>query len=293
LDVVDTQLHLGRGKIDATLEAMDAVGITSVLIDEYWGGWTAENPPHIQPGFKLPNGAWRAQTPTSEEAANLHPDRFAYLVRVDREDPDLACVMRLAGSAPHARAVRIQPAWTVDEARAFGEGAYDELFALAQRYALPVFMFIPGYVELTPRYLAKHPELTLIVDHCGMGFPQAARERPAAERERVLSAAYFDEVLRLADYPNACLKWAHAQERFGAHDYPYEPLRPLLRRALDAFGADRVMWASDSTTVPGHSWSDLLHAVRDDPGLSADEKAGVLGRTARRVLDWPAADASD
>ena len=42
----------------------------------------------------------------------------------------------------------------------------------------------------------------------------------------------------------------------------------------------------------GHRWSDLLHYLRDDPELSPAEKQWILGRSARRVLNWaPAAPA--
>jgi predicted TIM-barrel fold metal-dependent hydrolase len=289
LDIVDAQLHVGRDAIAPTLAAMDALGIRGVVIDEFWGVFGGEDPTHIAPGFKLPNGAWRATCPTAEIASALHPDRFAYLVRVDRRDPDLEAVMRVIASAPGARAIRIQPVWTMAEARAMADGAYEPLFALADRHRLPVFAFIPGFVELLVPYLTKFPELSVVVDHTGMPFAGIPPDRPEDEARRVASPAYFDQVLRLADFPNAALKWAHAQARFGVADYPYAALRPFLRRAVDAFGPKRVMWASDETVIPDHSWSDLLHAVRDDLGLTADEKAGVLGGAVRRLLDWPAA----
>jgi predicted TIM-barrel fold metal-dependent hydrolase len=288
MDIVDAQVHVGRGSIAATLAAMDALGVSGVMIDEFWGTREGDDPTHIAPGFRLPNGAWRATCPTAEEACAVHPDRFAYLVRVDRRDPDLACLMRVIGSTPHARAVRVQPVWTMDEARAFADGAYDEVFQLADRHGLAVCLFMPGFAELLAPYLAKFPQVTFVVDHCGMAFPRIPPDRPEDERRRVEQLSYFDEVLRLAAHPNAALKWSHVQNRFGAKDFPYEPVRPILRRAVDAFGAERLLWASDHTVIPNHSWSDMLHAVRDDPGLSAEEKAWILGGSARRIFDWPA-----
>jgi hypothetical protein len=51
-----------------------------------------------------------------------------------------------------------------------------------------------------------------------------------------------------------------------------------------------MIWASDKTVLhPPISWSDLVHYLRDDPELSQDEKEWILGRTARRVFNWPAA----
>jgi L-fuconolactonase len=289
MDIVDGQVHVGRGEIDATLAAMDALGIRSMLIDEFWGTWGGSHPAHIDPGYLLPNGAWRAAWPTAEEASILHPDRFSYIVRIDPRDPQLEAVMRLAGSSPHARAFRVQPVWTLEEAAGFAQGSYDELFALAEDIGKPVCLFVPGYVELLPRYLQRYPRLTFVIDHCGMGFPNIPAGRPPEEAARSQDPAYFTKVQELAGQANVALKWGHAQARFGATSYPYEPLRPLLRSAIEAFGAQRIFWASDHSVQPQFSWSDLLHGLRDDPEFDLTEKTWLLGQSAREVFDWPAA----
>jgi predicted TIM-barrel fold metal-dependent hydrolase len=287
IDIVDAQIHLGCGAAQPTLGAMDALGITAVLVDEFWGEWVSEDRTQITPGYRLPNGSWRAATPTAEQASILHPDRFSYVVRIDRRDPELASLMRVLASSPHARAVRLQPVWTLEEAAHFAGGGYDHVFELAGACGLPVFLFIPGYVELVARYASKFTEVNFVIDHCGMGFPGIPPDRPGDEARSALDPSYFDVVLRLAEYPNVALKWSHAQDRFGEHEYPYRSLRPLLRRAIDAFGANRLLWASDHTVIRGHTWSDLLHYLRDDPGLSAEEMQWILGGSARQILNWP------
>jgi predicted TIM-barrel fold metal-dependent hydrolase len=291
MDIVDGQLHVGRGKIDSTLEAMDALGIKSVIIDEYWDtGLGDKNPSHIQPGHELPNGAWRAAWPTATEAALRYPDRFAFLVRIDRLDPQLESVMRVVGSTPNALAFRLQPLWTKDEAAAFASFAYEPLFDIAQEIGLAVCLFIPGHVELLVPYLKKYPRLRFVVDHCGMGFAGLPSFRPEPEASFSTTPAYFERVLELAQFPNVALKWSHAQDRFGAPDYPYAPLRPYLRCAIEAFGANRLIWASDKTVLPHHRWSDMLHYLRDSPDLSRDEKEWILGRAARKIFNWPVAE---
>ena len=37
-------------------------------------------------------------------------------------------------------------------------------------------------------------------------------------------------------------------------------------------------------------WGEALFSIRHSPSLSEDEKAAMLGRTARRILNWPAPD---
>jgi hypothetical protein len=52
------------------------------------------------------------------------------------------------------------------------------------------------------------------------------------------------------------------------------------------------MWASDYTmTRHRANWGETLFSIRDSPALSDDEKAAILGRTARRILNLPKPDA--
>jgi predicted TIM-barrel fold metal-dependent hydrolase len=287
MDVVDAQVHLGRGKIDATLEAMDALGIRTVVIDEFWGTGPGTHFSHIDPGHRLPNGAWRATWPVSLEAVQLHPQRFAFLARIDPRDPQLESVMRVAGSTPNCCAFRIQPVWTEAEAQGFASGSYDRLFEIAQEIGLPVCVFIPGYVELLEPHVKKFPGVNFIIDHCGLGFAMLPPVRPKAEHDFAATPAYFAQVLALAAYPNVALKFSHAQDRFGVQDYPYAGLFPYLRQAIAAFGAERVIWASDKTVIPAHSWSNLLNYLRDSPELTATEKEWILGGSARKIFNLP------
>jgi predicted TIM-barrel fold metal-dependent hydrolase len=286
MDIVDAQLHLGPGMIDPILEAMNCLGIRSVLIDEFWINRLDQAPTQIDPGYRLPNGAWRALYPVAQLASLLHPERFSYFVRVERQDPDLESLMRLVASAPQARAFRVLATWTVEEAQAFVAGGYEPLLDIAQDVGLPVCLFIPGHVEFLPQYLRKFPSLTFVIDHCGMGMPHQPPGRPEAEERRALSIEYFDEVLRLAEYPNVVMKLSHAPFLFRAQQFPYDSARKQVRRAIEAFGAPRLLWASDKTVIRDHPWSDLLNYIKHDPELSPEEKEWILGRSARRVFKW-------
>jgi hypothetical protein len=47
--------------------------------------------------------------------------------------------------------------------------------------------------------------------------------------------------------------------------------------ALDAFGAERMMWASDVTSnQTGETWAELLFAVVENPELSGPEREWLL-----------------
>jgi predicted TIM-barrel fold metal-dependent hydrolase len=76
---------------------------------------------------------------------------------------------------------------------------------------------------------------------------------------------------------------------FETPGYPGEGLWPIMRKAIDRFGAERLMWASDvSANQTGETWAELLFGVLANPYLSPHERECILGRTIRKWLDWPA-----
>jgi len=164
MDIVDAQYHFGPGRIDETLAAMDALGIAAVLIDEYWSGYE----PPGSPSVVLGAGVRRNLQPTSQLASILYPERFSYLVRLDREDPEVTSLIRLARDAPGARAVRITPGTSRREAAEFARGGYDAICAAACDAGLPLFMFVPGQPRDVVAVAQKFPALKLVVDHCGL-----------------------------------------------------------------------------------------------------------------------------
>jgi len=297
MDIVDSQVHLGPGRASEMVAALDALGIRSVLIDEWWMG----TPGHPYYGVGEGGKAIRTTSPTAELACWNWPGRFSYLVRVDRRDPDLHTVVKLARDNPHVRALRISPGMSRAEIAAFGAGEDDPVFAAAADFGFPIFVQIAGNCHLLKRYVEKYPSVKIIICHTGMppgpklapiigqmeGLPDSAAywEKVAAEpRDQA-----FDKVLRAADHPNVALKWAHAPTMFGAPGYPNAGTRPYLRKALSAFGAERIMWASDiSANQTGESWAELIFAIAENPELSANEREWILGRTARKWLDWAA-----
>jgi L-fuconolactonase len=285
MDILDAQVHIGPGRIEETLAAMDALGIRAILIDEYWLGRKGGDP-----AYSVPNGARRPVQPTAELAALMYPERFSYLVRLDRKDKDVTSVIRMARDAPHARALRITPGIWPDEVAAFAAGEYAAICAAACDCGLPLFMFVPERPRDVVQYARKFPSLRIVIDHCGVLsnlMRQTLGAGAAVSREVVL--ARFEEVMSLAELPNVALKWAHAPAMFETPVYPGKGLWPILRKALQRFGASRIMWASDiSANQTGESWAMLLFGMLGNEDLSPAERAAVLGGTARAWLDWPA-----
>jgi len=293
MEIVDSQIHLGPGGIDEMVKALDALGIASVLVDEWWMG----TPGHP---FHMVGDVMRTVSPTVEQACWQYPGRFAYLVRVEPEDPDLAAVVKIWAANPNVKALRISPGMSRAEMKRFSDGVYDPIFEQAVKHNLPVFTQVAGHAHLLERVVKKYPDVRIIICHCGM--PPGANLYPIFAQMEGLDDSMdywgklaatpldesFDVVLRTADMPQISLKWGHAPVMFDAAGYPNLGARPFLRKALDAFGAERVMWASDiSANQTGESWAELIFAIRENPDMTEEEKEWVLGKTARTWLDWP------
>ena len=95
----------------------------------------------------------------------------------------------------------------------------------------------------------------------------------------------FDKVLELTQYNNVILKWSHASENFEVSVYPGDMLTPMLKDAIEAFGADRIMWTSDySVNMRGERWGDILNGIRKNIDLTDQEIKMILGGIALKYL---------
>lgn len=284
LDVVDTQAHIGPGRIGETLAAMDAPGIRGLVIDEYWLKDVFSYDPHEV----LAEGVIRPICPTAELASMQYPDRFSWVLRVNRMDPEYKAQIRKVKESPGGRAIRLIPGMDPREVQAFAAGEYDGLLGAICESGLPLFLHLPDQPELVAACAEKFPGLRIVVDHCGLFNNDMRAMNPMAKRlTEEEQLALYDRVLALSDYPNIGLKWAHYSTMFQLPAYPGTRLTPILRKTIDAFGAERLMWASDfSVNQSGDTWGELLYGIRGNTELTEKERAALLGGTARRWLDW-------
>jgi L-fuconolactonase len=278
VDIVDAQVHANMLGTETAVAIMDALGIRGLVYDEFDG---VDGAGRMRPGYPLSNGAFRNVGPSAESAALHHADRFVFLIRVDPRDPELEAWVATLKAAPGFRALRAL-VFAPEDRALFEAGGFDPLFVVARSQGLPVFVTCPGTVSHLAAYAERYPDVQIVIDHCGvvLGGPPGS--------------ATMNEALALARYPNVALKWAHAQSTLSTAPYPYPDLDATLRRAVDAFGAERVMWASDCTiTRYRASWAESLFFLRHSRSLTEDEKAWILGRTVRTILNWPVPEPDD
>lgn len=302
LEIIDSQVHLNQlvpdwrttptdAVVATGIQVMDAVGIDRVLIGEARGFDSRYRPQ----GKELPNGAVRTDYPFSERAVELHPDRFIYHVVIDFRDPDLERLTQDVQTRAGAHAMRVVPVPQTGDVGSLERGEFDSLFAAAEGHHVPVFAWVPGRAHLLLPYVRKFPKLQFIVDHCGVGVaPLRFGELPVTMASSLTGSRHerleqLERVCEMAHYQNVALKWCHAPGLLSEQDYPYRDLMPLLRQAIDAFGVERIMWASDYTVARDqnrNTWAECLYYLLDSDQLSWTEKEWILGGAVRRVLDW-------
>lgn len=283
LDIVDTQIHIGPGGINETLAAMNALGIQSVIIDEYWLKDYFSYDPH----HNLENGEIRPTCPTAELASQMYPDRFSWILRVNRKDPEVENIIQMIKRSPHGKAIRIIPGMNPQDVKAFEAGEYDSILKCASDNQLPLFLYLPDQPNMIAECAKKYPQLQIVIDHCGLynnAMRQGLSDGKVFTKQQQLEM--FHKILQLSVYPNVYLKWAHYSTMFEIPAFPGIDLTPILRSAIEHFGSNRIIWASDfSVNQSGENWGELLYSVRNSLDLSEDELEAILGMNARKLLN--------
>jgi predicted TIM-barrel fold metal-dependent hydrolase len=145
----------------------------------------------------------------------------------------------------------------------------------------------PWFAPQVEKLAAEFPETRVIIDHFGHAGVGTLVKGPRGWTHAKAELGYrdpkeFEQVLRLARLSHVILK-VSGLNYSSREPFPHRDLRPLARRAFDAFGPDRMVWGS-----LGHSMADFQQksAVFDATFdfLSAADRAKIRGLTARRLF---------
>ncbi len=95
--------------------------------------------------------------------------------------------------------------------------------------------FVPCHAPAIRAVAADFREMPVIIDHLG--------------RYNEGTPAEWDEMLRLSELPRMYLKFS-AIRMSSKQGPPYADAKPLVRRVVEAFGADRIIWGAVGMTMP-------------------------------------------
>jgi predicted TIM-barrel fold metal-dependent hydrolase len=202
------------------------------------------------------------------------PDAFVGVAVIDQDGrrPDLE-MRKLKGLG--VRGFRIyaknQPArdWLAGDGmhRMWAAGAHDRLAMCC--------LIDPAELPALDRMCQNFPETPVVIDHlCRIG----AAGPITPEDVRLLCG--------MARHASVSVK-VSAFYALGRKQPPYRDLVPLIRQLYEAFGPERLMWASDCPfqVEGGHSYQASIDLVQSGLDfLSADDKEWVLRKTAERVF---------
>jgi len=132
----------------------------------------------------------------------------------------------------------------------------------------------PSYLESIDKMCTKHPETNVVIDHFArIGVDGVIREQEVAA------------LCRLAKQRNTYVKLS-AFYALGQKQPPYDDMIPMIEQLFEAFGPQRLMWASDSPyqMQGGNSYRDSIQLIHQRiKFFSEDDKQQVLSKTAERV----------
>ncbi len=202
-----------------------------------------------------------------------YPETFKAVCRVDPLDP--AAPDHLSSWTEKGfRGVRISPAGNASGDWFHGP-LMPPLWKRCEELKVPMTVLAPiGRMPDAEALISKYPELTVVIDHmadCPVNQPKE-----------------LEKLIALARYPKVFVKISHTWS-LSKTGYPYLDAQEHVKRLHQAFGPNRLMWATDWPIVEqtaNASYAKALTVVRDDMKfLNEDDKRWMLSKTIERV--WP------
>ena len=200
-------------------------------------------------------------------AAGSRPDRIFPVIGVDTRD-----ATAIANIAELARrgAIGLRPRMGSEPPGPEDVAGVDRLIDASTSLGLAFQWTISlSSAFLIEQVAARVPSTRQVLDH--LGRPEDVRDCEALARLRELA-----EIPRL----HIKLSGMYSLSKAG---YPYEDTWPWVETALDLFGPERTMWASDWPLVcESTTYADQLALVARMPFIDRSARQDILGRTAKR-----------
>ena len=184
-----------------------------------------------------------------------YPGVFSGIAIVDWEaDRPEETMLQLAEQG--VRGFRIYPTDAPIENWLDGPG-FERMFTAGAAHDLAICPLInPDALPALSEQCERFPETPVIIDH----FARIGADQPICDE-------HIDQLCAMAKHPKAMVK-VSAFYGLGEKTPPYDDLQPMIRRVYEAFGSERLMWASDCPfQVVNHTYEDGIALMRDRLGF--------------------------
>jgi predicted TIM-barrel fold metal-dependent hydrolase len=268
--IVDAQVHIWskavtppsglhrkveRFSAEECLKEMDEAGVDAALI-------------HPPSGWDPNANAFAI------EAAKKFPDRFAIMGQFPLTDPANRQLIRGWRAQPGMLGLR----WAFlseDQQKWLYDGSVEWLWPAAEKEGLPLAMMGGLFLKKFREIAERHPNMKMIVDHCGLN-------RHGQDAEAFI---HLDELVALAKLPNVAVK-ATGAPHYSTQGYPFRNIHDGLQRIFDAFGPKRFFWGTDITRMPC-SWRQCITFFTEElPWLKGRDLEDVMGRGVCEWIGW-------
>jgi len=202
-----------------------------------------------------------------------HRGVFSGVAWIDREAKPAETMRKLAGQG--VRGFRIRPGDRPVDRWLDGPGMAAMWKCGADQRLAMCLLINPDALPAVDRMCRKFPDTPVVIDHFArIGCDGRFRKKN------------IEALCALAGHKNVHVKTS-AFYALGKKKAPYLDVGPMIRRLLDAFGPERLMWATDSPfqVIKGHTYKDSIDLIRKRlEFLTAGDRQWLLRKTARRVF---------
>ncbi len=250
--IVDTHCHAGLLKyepVESLLYHMEISGVSQAVLIQYGGN--SDNSYLV-------------------DCLQRCPGRFAAAMIVDPAD-DGTAMRRWAEAGLGGIRLGVESRARAGDPMAHWRTAAD-LGLVVSAVCTPEEMLSEGFREV----LDTFPDLSICIEH----LASVGRADTDVEYRRGLDG--------IASRPNLSMKLPGFGE-FCLGPLPFDPIPPVARLALEAFGPERLMWGSDFPPVSGREgYHNSLQVPFDYfSDLSDSDREWIFGGAARAVWDLP------
>lgn len=221
------------------------------------------------------------------ECLSSYPDRLTGIGVLDPDRSGDADEVYRRFSETGIRGLRVHRLGAPDATRAHELEVWPVLQALDELGGI-VWLYVPAdELELLEMVLDRLPGLHVVLNHLGWPLPDEfqidALGRP--EIKGSIPPPTLETVCALSRHTNVHVMLS-GQYAFSREDFPFLDLGDVVRTIHEAYGADRMLWASDYPWIkPVPGYGPQLELVDHYlPDLAPEERAAIMGDSAARLF---------